>query len=38
LVVALGCLSVLPAAGFCTRNKSYFCAVDPRSDGGLQGR
>ena len=22
--------------GFCTRNKSYFCAVDPQSDGCLQ--
>jgi hypothetical protein len=22
--------------GFCTRNKSYFCAINPRSDGCLQ--
>lgn len=22
--------------GFCSRNKSYFCAIDPRSDGCLQ--
>ena len=24
--------------GFCSRDKSYFCAVDPRSDGCLQAR
>ena len=24
--------------GFCSRNKSYFCAVYPQSDGCLQGR
>jgi hypothetical protein len=24
--------------GFCSRNKSYFCAVDPQSDGCLQSR
>ena len=22
--------------GFCTRDKSYFCAINPRSDGCLQ--
>jgi hypothetical protein len=22
--------------GFCSRNKSYFCAIDPQSDGCLQ--
>ena len=24
--------------GFCTRNKAYFCSVDPQSDGCLQGQ
>ena len=24
--------------GFCSRSKSYFCAVDPQSDGCLQSR